>query len=175
MLDLLSLFIAPLFIFKPLAQFVILCRNETFLPKVVLISRCLLGKALCAEDLRNARSRDCIIASVIAHVKSARAWKSCKIFTFTTGIVRTSAERSPYRPVRLLSYVLPHARRIPFISHLGAYIFARRTPLRATPTSGQRIIVEWAVTSETALRNALRHAAAFFHANFTPSECTAVM
>lgn len=100
--------------------------------------------------------RDCIIANVIAHVKSARAWMSCKIFTFTTGIVRTSAERSPYRPSA--SYRTCYLTRdLYLLSRISARIFSREEHAAPLPgTSGQRIIAEWAVTSETRCATARR-------------------
>jgi len=94
---------------------------------------------------------------------------SCKIFTFIYLYHRHRAYvcRAQFlSPVCLLSYVLPHARLIPFISHLGAYIFARRTRLRHSDvgTKDNR-----RMSCNVRNRVAQRHAAAFFHANLMPS------
>lgn len=110
---------------------------------MALISRCLLKEALCPKDLCNVRSR-------LHNCKRNCIWIRTRL-----NVVRNIYFYHRHRayvlqslsPVCLLSYVLPHARLIPFISHLDAYIFARRTRC-TTPTSGQRIIAEWAVTSE---------------------------
>jgi len=94
---------------------------------------------------------------------------SCKIFTFIYLYHRHRAYvcRAQFlSPVCLLSYVLPHARLVPFISHLGAYIFARRTRLRHSDvgTKDNR-----RMSCNVRNRVAQRHTAAFFHANLMPS------